>query len=242
MKELNIISYNIHKGFSLFGRKYTLSLIKQYLETLDADLVFLQEVRGLCPKGEHSNQLEHLADTLWPHSAYGKNAAYTSAHHGNAILSRYPMDKLENRDISQNRFERRGILYSRLQIESVESPMHLFCLHLNLREKARFLQVRDLLEFVDEKVEAKDPIIIAGDFNDWTGRLTSYLMNFFDIAENQGEDKLKTYPSFFPLLSLDRIFTKNIKLLSLERVSSQIWVGLSDHLPLKARISVEGGP
>ncbi|MGZ3709925.1 MAG: endonuclease/exonuclease/phosphatase family protein, partial [Bdellovibrionota bacterium] len=55
-----------------------------------ADLVFLQEVLG--EHEIHSRtvqgwpagpQFEFLADELWPHFAYGKNAAYSAGHHGN---------------------------------------------------------------------------------------------------------------------------------------------------------------
>ena len=238
MNELKIVSYNIHKGFSLLGRRYTLDSIKVQLESLNADLVFLQEVRGLCPKGEYANQLEHLADSLWPHTAYGKNAIFNAAHHGNAILSRYPLDNQENRDVSRNRFERRGILYSSLHLPNFENPMHLFCLHLNLLEKDRFRQAEDLREFVGEKSEKHEPVIVAGDFNDWTGRLTNHLGDFMDHSSDKVGEPLTTYPSFYPVFQLDRIFTKNVDLIHLERLRSKKWERLSDHLPLMARVAI----
>lgn len=238
MKELSVVSYNIHKGFSPFGRQYTLASIKERLESLNADIVFLQEVRGLCSKGEHANQLEHLADTLWPHTAYGRNAIYTSAHHGNAILSRYPMIEMENRDVSRNRFEKRGILYSGLKLEGMDIPIHLFCIHLNLLERDRFFQARELLEFIYEKANPLHPVIVAGDFNDWTGRLTRYLSGHLIGEPADSEKKIKTYPSFLPMLQLDRILVKNMHMMTLKNMSSQEWQGLSDHLPLVARVAL----
>lgn len=43
---------------------------------------------------------EFLADTMWSDYAYGRNAVYPEGHHGNAVLSRFPIEYYENRDIS----------------------------------------------------------------------------------------------------------------------------------------------
>lgn len=55
-------------------------------------------------------QLEALADKQWPHFAYGRNAVYDNGHHGNAILSRYPIRETSNFDVSQHSTESRGVL------------------------------------------------------------------------------------------------------------------------------------
>ena len=44
--KLRIATYNIHKGVSAFGRKARIHGIKDAIDLLDADLVFLQEVQG----------------------------------------------------------------------------------------------------------------------------------------------------------------------------------------------------
>ncbi len=95
--ELKIASYNIHKGVSAFGRRARIHEIKHALQLLDADLVFLQEVQG-----QHDHHAQRHAH--WPahaqheflagethHAAYGMNAVYAHGHHGNALLSRYPI-------------------------------------------------------------------------------------------------------------------------------------------------------
>ncbi|MDZ4084170.1 MAG: endonuclease/exonuclease/phosphatase family protein, partial [Bdellovibrionales bacterium] len=111
---LNILTYNIHKGFDLTQR-FVLESIRENIRAVHADVVFLQEVQaehaGNFKKinGWPKDQLEFLADEIWPHFAYGKNAVYQNGHHGNAILSKFPIQTFENIDISNNRFERRGI-------------------------------------------------------------------------------------------------------------------------------------
>ena len=97
--ELRVCSYNIHKGFCAVNIRPILQNLRHAIRTIDADLVFLQEVVGERlsslddnnKQGETTNsypQFEYLADEVWPHHAYGRNAIYQKGHHGNAILSK----------------------------------------------------------------------------------------------------------------------------------------------------------
>jgi len=76
---LRACSYNIHKGFSAANRRFLLKDIRQAIRLVNADLVFLQEVvgenvrkAGAVPNWTTDTQFEFLADTIWPHYAYGK--------------------------------------------------------------------------------------------------------------------------------------------------------------------------
>src|SRR4051812_49407405 len=109
-RKIRVLSYNIHKGFSAGNRQFVLNRIRTAIRDIHADLVLLQEVLGqhdkhgqLIENGPIRPQFEFLADSIWPHYAYGKNAVYTSGHHGNAILSKSPFSFWENLDISTNR-------------------------------------------------------------------------------------------------------------------------------------------
>ena len=97
--KLKILSYNIHKGFTVSNKKFILEGIRFALRELDPDILFLQEVLGdhktnqiYIPDWE--TQFEYLADENWLHHAYGKNAVYTEGHHGNAILRFFAVTKL----------------------------------------------------------------------------------------------------------------------------------------------------
>ena len=121
MNTLRIATYNIHKGFSLGNRRLAIHDLRERLRTLDADLVFLQEVHGenALHAARFENwpaapQYEFLADTIWPTYAYGRNAVYDEGHHGNAILSRFPILGWENEDVSSHGYERRGLLHCEL--------------------------------------------------------------------------------------------------------------------------------
>src|SRR3954470_12326563 len=143
-KRLRILSYNIHKGFSTRNKRFVLKRIREAIRDVHADLVFLQEVLG--QHDAHSQkvsnwptepQFEFLPEELWPHYAYGRNAVYTSGHHGNAILSKFPIEYWENIDISTNRMERRGLLHSVLHLPKRKKPLHAICVHLGLLEADR---------------------------------------------------------------------------------------------------------
>ena len=86
-RPLKVLSYNIHKGFSVGNRRFVLERIRQAIRTVHADVVFLQEVLGQHEKHRihvqgwpSQTQFEFLADQVWPHHAYGKNATYTAGH------------------------------------------------------------------------------------------------------------------------------------------------------------------
>ena len=120
---LHIATYNIHKGFSFFKRRLVIHELREHLRVLNADLVFLQEVQG--GHARHARrfenwpaqpQYEFLADSIWTDFAYGKNSVYNAGHHGNAILSRFPIAHWDNEDISEHRFESRGLLHCEIDI------------------------------------------------------------------------------------------------------------------------------
>src|SRR5437660_811716 len=99
---LHVSTYNIHKGFSQFNRRMMIHELRDHLQVLGADIIFLQEVQGLHSRHAarfedwpDEPQYEFLADQVWPEFAYGRNAVYDHGHHGNAILSRFPMLRLD---------------------------------------------------------------------------------------------------------------------------------------------------
>ena len=119
---LSIATWNIHKGFSQFNRRMVVHELRERLRVLDADIVFLQEVQGRHEHhaAMHENwpsepQHEFLAADVWASHAYGSNMVYDHGHHGNAVLSRFPIVAHENLDISAHAFESRGLLHCAIE-------------------------------------------------------------------------------------------------------------------------------
>lgn len=250
MKKVRILTYNIHKGFSIGNRNYVLKQIKKSIQEVHADLVYLQEVIG--HHDEHinhmddwptSSQFEYLADQTWPHFAYGKNALYSEGHHGNAILSKYPITFSENEDVSLSKIERRGLLHA--EITHGHHTVHAFCLHLGLFERDRAKQIHKLMTRISKMVPPEASLIIAGDFNDWRQNATDILASKLSLKEAFIEKKGRhayTYPSWFPFLSLDRVYYRNLKCTSVKILHGSLWKNLSDHLPLFAEFEFPEGP
>lgn len=236
---LRVLSFNIHKGFDAGNTRFVLDLVRREIREVGADLVFLQEVSGenrRVPDRASEPQFEFLADGVWPHFAYGKNAVTQIGHHGNAILSRFPIVDHHNLDLSTNRFEKRGLLHAEVRVPD-GNTLHALSLHLNLFERSRQVQVGKVVRYLAEKISPRDGIILAGDFNDWRERITLRMKNEAGLREAfqalHGRHA-RTFPSFFPILHLDRIYFRGFEAREAKRLHGPVWKKLSDHLAVTA--------
>lgn len=182
MTTLKIVSYNIHKGRSAMGTRESLAALRLGLYNLQPDLVFLQEVQGRNEKrysldGQH----ESLAAVLNMQVAYGCNAIRPRSDHGNALLSRFPILQFENQDVSDHRMEQRGLLHAVVEIKG--TPVHCLVVHLGLFGGGRSRQVAALVERIKRLVPEDEPILIAGDFNDWNNRLAPLFVEQLGLYE-----------------------------------------------------------
>jgi len=246
---MRVLSYNIHKGFSLFNTRFILKSIRDNIREVAPDLIFLQEVLGNHAghakriKGwPQESQLEYLAEKLWPHHAYGKNAVYSAGHHGNALLSKHEIRLWENIDISNNRFERRGMLHAVIASPECGRDLHLICLHLDLFENGRERQVQRLIRRIEEAVPHDAPLIVAGDFNDWKQRAGVVIEKELDLIEihKQVHGHLaRSFPSWWPFLPLDRMYCRRLLPVSARILSGQPWCDLSDHAAYVAELAME---
>jgi endonuclease/exonuclease/phosphatase family metal-dependent hydrolase len=241
--KFKLVTFNIHKGFSGFNRRVTLEEMKGHLQALRADIVCLQEVLGWHEVFAKQPQFEILADRIWSHYAYGKNAVYSSGHHGNAILSHFPFESHENFDLSNHRFERRGLLHGVVSCPEWEGKrLHLMTVHLDLLSRGRWKQFEKICSAIEGRVPEGEPLILAGDFNDWSGELTPALHSRVRLREAFVESRgrhAKSFPARFPLLGLDRIYVRGLSVGATETLSGPPWSDLSDHLALSAELEFE---
>lgn len=246
MTILRLCSYNIHKGFSQLNRRMAIHDARTRLREMNPDICFLQEVQGLHLKHERRHvdwpvlpQHQFLAGADW-HAAYGANAAYEHGHHGNAILSRFEIQRSRNQDVSQSRLERRGVLHCELSIPG-KNLLHCLCVHLSLTERQRLRQIDLLVDYVEQHVPRQSPLIIAGDFNDWRSRVNDKLSARLGMLEAftllHGEPA-RSYPSHLPVLRLDRVFLRGLEPLTAQVHSGKPWSGMSDHALLEVRVRV----
>jgi endonuclease/exonuclease/phosphatase family metal-dependent hydrolase len=240
---LRVLSYNIHKGFSFGNTRFLLDAIRASLRLAQADLVFLQEVVGDHARHQQRHedwvekQFEYLADEAWPHYAYGKNALYDHGHHGNAILSRYPLEQVDNHDVSLIPASQRGLLYSKIHPENFPAPLHVICLHFGLFAFERRRQVRQLCDLVTRTIASHEPLVIAGDFNDWNLQADKHVRRQLGLQEallQYSGKHAQSFPAFSPFLAMDRIYYRNLELVSAKVLNGPPWNRLSDHCALCA--------
>ncbi|MBU6460093.1 MAG: endonuclease/exonuclease/phosphatase family protein [Proteobacteria bacterium] len=244
--QLRIATYNIHKGFSRFNQRHVLYELRDLLHEMQADLVFLQEVVG-----EHAThaerfedwpdtaQYEFLAKDIWPDFAYGRNAVYPNGHHGNAILSKFPILEWENEDVSAHRFEQRGLLHCVISVPGWDIPLHAVCAHLGLFSRGRRRQLDALKIRIEREVPQNAPLIVAGDFNDWRGEAGAAFaspLHLEECFESSYGYLARSYPSNFPLFRLDRIYVRGFEIQTAQVLAGNPWSMLSDHAPLIAAI------
>ncbi|WP_149193970.1 endonuclease/exonuclease/phosphatase family protein [Luteimonas suaedae] len=246
--DLNLLTANIHMGFSAGRRRFVLPELRQAIRTVSADIVFLQEVQGAhahhARKHAHWPEVPHyefLADELWPQFAYGRNSVYPHGHHGNALLSKFPILSHVNRDVSIAGAESRGLLHCVLDLPGSGISIHAICAHLGLRDSHRREQLDLLCAMVSAEIPEDAPLIVAGDFNDWRRR-GHPLLERCGLREAHLETHGRlacTFPARWPLLPLDRIYVRNVRVLEAAVLSTPPWSHLSDHATLAASVCLE---
>ncbi len=193
---LRVATYNIHKGVlrELFGLRHINRVheLRTRLHELDADLILLQEVQG--QHDRHAARFEQWPDEPQAsflaksptrkrvfESAYGRNAQYLHGHHGNALLSGFPILREENRDVSDHAMEKRGVLHCVIKHDGAE--IHVFVVHFGLFARSRQRQVDAVIDWALKVVPHDAPMIIGGDFNDWRNHLSKALSDKLGVTE-----------------------------------------------------------
>ena len=238
---ISLMTYNIHKGFGLGKVRFLLPEMRDAIAHLNPDFVFLQEVQGEHHRREKrieawpdEPQVEYIAEKIWPHYIYAKNAVYESGHHGNAILSKYPIERFENINLSSYNRASRGILHSQLMIG--DKKIHLLCIHLGLFKAERSEQCKALIARIKEVVPDNQPLLIAGDFNDWRNHLSKPLaeLGIEEAFYKVDGQHARSFPSIKPSLCVDRVYFRGMKVREVQCLQGKPWRMLSDHVPLYA--------
>lgn len=243
--KLKILTYNIHKGFDWNKKNYFLTDIKKLVKTSKANVVFLQEVVGqnekYKKKGLIDSQFEYIADSVWSHYSYAKNAVFDHGHHGNLILSEFPIENWKHVNITTNRLEKRGFLFCELALPKNKS-LYVICIHLDLFERGRQKQYKKIKNYIQSLQLPEDaPLILAGDFNDWNKKATKVLEQ--ELRMTEAHKSLygafaKTFPAALPLLTLDRIYVRNLKIINSYVLPKPEKSHFSDHLPLFCEVQI----
>lgn len=245
-RTLHVATFNIHKGFTHFNVQFALQRQRDLLRKLHADIIFLQEVQELhVRRDQHvaisakSGQLEYLTDQLWSEYAYGKNAVYPAGHHGNALLSKFPISKAINQNISAHQLEQRGMLHCEINIPNWNVPLHAVCVHFGLLARWQRQQMHWVVEYVNRHVPSEAPLIIAGDFNDWRVQANHHfarLLQVKEVFEHFTGKHARSFPAWLPLFKMDRIYVRGFEIEHAEVHAGPQFMKVSDHALLSAKL------
>ena len=224
-----VVSWNLHGFVSASGR-FSPEPVLRVLERLAPDVVALQEVEDREWQGIPA--LDWLANRGGWQAWAGPTLMRGDARYGNAVMSRTPAISLRRHALTVARgSEPRGLLD--VEFPHGDGSLRVMATHLGLRRGDRWRQVDEILSIAGTAEPGRIDLL-AGDFNEWLpgSRLLSPLEAAFEACSTG-----RTFPARWPLLALDRIYMRPVRLLrgfQVERLPG----GESDHLPVVGTLTV----
>ncbi len=229
-----IASYNVHKCVGA-DRRFDPDRISRVIHEIDADVIGLQEADTRFGERTGLLDLRRLErDTgLIPVPIAGTSKAH--GWHGNVVLFKQGTV----RDVHQIKLpglEPRGALIAEIELAHGGS-IRIIAAHLGLLHRSRAQQTRLIVELMNDGGDT--PTILLGDLNEWRlGDRSS--LNTFQAAFGPLPPAVPSFPSALPLLALDRIMANRRGMISAVEVhDSPLARVASDHLPIKAMVSLE---
>lgn len=232
---MKIMSFNTQHCESYTEGKIDFELMAKAIQECGADIIGLNEMRGAGEIADFTDQTEALsALTGMKHSYFanaidvgGKNAPY-----GNAILSKYPIERAETIIVPDPTFklEGRRNYETRCLLKAVLScKITVMVIHFGLNPDEQENAVRTVMENLED-----ERCILMGDFNVTPDNsiLDPIRAKMVDAADLFKEAKL-SFPSDKPTRKIDYIFTTP----DLELLDADIpAIVASDHRPHIAEI------
>ena len=229
---IRFLTYNIRKGKGASGRlDGSVAAIIAALAPKRPDVMFCQEVYH--GEQRHIYQSTQIGQELGLAPYYEPNRRRRLCHYGNATFTHYPVEVMRNHNISTNPIEKRGVLYLKLQLHG--HPVHVYNAHLGLNQRQRSLQIRHIAHIISQTAKPGEPVVLAGDFNDWNRRIDRYVIHRMGLVNAfshlHGRAAL-TWHVRRPIFNLDRVYVRNLRPSHSERLAGAPWDYLSDHFPL----------
>lgn len=209
--------------FNVKAKGRTLRKIAEFIS--DFDVVCLQEVDLGGRRSGFQSQVERLVSlSKLEHIAVQTNRIVgRTSIHGNAILSRYPIEDISDLKLP-GRIQGRGKIICRIE------DIYFVNTHLALRLKGQIEQ----LTFIAENLADKDKVVMVGDLN--CKSRAPHLEAFAAAADLSilTTPSHKTYPSWSPRQGLDHIITSQHFAHNRAEVHEVLF---SDHLPVSIDIT-----
>ena len=233
---VRVATYNIHTCVGV-DRRYDPGRISMVLREIDADIASLQEVDARRPVERHAGQWAYLGAATGCRVIIGTGVRQPRGRFGNAILTRFPVLAARLIDLTVAGYEPRAAIDAEVLIG--ERVLRVIATHFGLHAAERRQQANRLMAALGEAVPASrrkaHAVLLMGDLNEWRGRRGAIRSLDRRLGPSTAA---RTFPSWMPLLSLDRIYAGGPAVLrDVDVYRSPLARLASDHLPLVGSLS-----
>ena len=229
-RKLRVLTYNIMLAKKLKNLKVRKTFYEE-LQKIDADVMAFQEFPG------RGYFYKSFVREVFHRSYFHIHETFTHKNkqtQNNVLVFKKPILERKAFDLSVEGFQKRYYLEAMTQFD--QNQLRFGNLHLGLKESERNYQIDQLMNFLHHHLDI--PLILLGDFNDWKERLELKTHPQSQALEVFSAQKFKTFPSLFPLFSLDRVYFTKLKLIDIQRPYIKVFRRFSDHLPLVADFEI----
>lgn len=245
---ITVVTYNIHAGKDADGQP-NLERVAALLDTLEAEVVLLQEVDRRTERSGGEDHLAELEQLTGLHVAFAKSLDYQGGEYGIGALSRWPIEGMRVLSLPTEPPLRRSngsdqpLVALYIVIAAPAGRVHVVNTHL-VAEGAgtnRKQQLVALLAHVRRLVPQGAPLIVGGDFNarpdsDEFAATTLALEDAWTACGAPGAGH--TFPAHAPDRRIDYLFLRGLHC-TRARVHGTM---ASDHRPLVAQVMPQVTP
>ncbi len=241
------MTYNVHSCIGT-DRKLSHLRIAEVIATYDPDVVALQELDLARPRSGWIDQAAEIADRLKMNFQFHSTLRIAEEQYGDALLSKSPLRLIRSAQLPRPPrrlipMETRGALWAAVDFGATE--LQILTTHLGLLRRERRLQAEALLgRDWTGNPRCLPPTVLCGDFN---CRPTSRVYRMFSatfrdagrVAGSRGSVSNSTFPSRWPLLTLDYLFvTNDLDVRNFQVPKTDLTCLASDHLPVIVEIEL----
>jgi len=231
-----LMSYNIHSCIGT-DRHISHRRIAKVIARYSPDFVALQEVDFMKKRSDKIDQAKLIAEDLNMEYFYQPSLEKDGERYGIAFLTHFPFEKIKAEILPglqhKRKIEPRSAIWMKVDLQ--RKQLNIISTHLGLRTKERRIQFHALMgDNWLEQIE-NEPVTICGDFNTmpWCRLYKKFNKQYPDVQKKTPGKLYKTFPSRWPLVRIDHVFTNDkVSVQNVKVPKTTLTKKASDHLPI----------
>lgn len=241
---LRVMTYNAHSCIGTDGA-LNHARIAEVIAAYDPDIVALQELDLARMRTGRLDQAAVIAEQLKMRFHFHPALRVKEEMYGDAILSKWPLTLRRAGELptvkARLAFEPRGALW--VTAACGDQEVQVINTHLGLSLRERAVQAQALLgpDWLGHPT-CQQRLVFCGDLNTppFLAVYRTFRRVLRDVTQQIKTNQRATFPSRFPLMRLDYIFTSaDIRVLSVQAPRTPLTRLASDHLPVIADLELE---